>query len=418
MNHTPIPKRLHVVKKVRSKNKTFTFISLLIFILGVSVFTYSASEYAEVIRQTPKEVSIQNVPTPTPYYQNIALMGYGGGNHDGGSLTDSIVVARIDDKAKKVFLVSVPRDLWVDLPFDDNNGDPVGTKINAAYALGLDDNYYSKKPAEYKSDNGGGGKLAKYALKQVIGEDISHFAAVSFKAFTTLVDSLGGITIVRNTAFTDSWYPVEGKEKDTCEKSEEDLKAIEATMSGYLKEREFKCRYETITFEAGSTTLDGEKALKYVRSRHSETEGNDFSRSQRQRQVLLAIKDKLLSFSGVTAMADLATRMYKYIDTDYELSDIPSLISLFMSKKDYDIEPIALTDQNVLKNWTGPNGEYALVPQNGKGDFTLIEEYLKDRYFGMSEASATARFDAVANPTSSPSQAPQKTSVPSPKVSR
>ena len=394
--HTPLPRNFLNKKEKASKKSVVA--AMIVMISGLIAFLISASNYVEVVRHTPKEVSSRLIPTPTPYYQNIALMGYGGGTHDGGALTDSIVVARIDDRAKKIFLVSVPRDLWVELPFKDNNGDQVGTKINAAYALGLDDNYYSKKPAEYKSENGGGGKLAKYALKQVVGEDISHFAAVSFKAFTTLVDSLGGITITRKTTFTDPWYPIEGKEKETCDKSEEDLKAIEATMSGYLKEQEFKCRYESITFEAGTSTLDGEKALKYVRSRHSETEGNDFSRSQRQRQVLLAIKDKLLSFSGVTALADLATKMYKYIDTDYEISDIPALISLFMSKKDYEIEPIALTDQNVLENWTGPNGEYALAPQNGVGDFSLIHEYLKDRYYGFSEASASARFDSAANP--------------------
>lgn len=396
MTHTPLPKRF--LNKKERASKASVLAAMIIMTTGLVAFLASAINYANVVSNAPKEVSSRLIPTPTPYYQNIALMGYGGGTHDGGALTDSIVVARIDDRAKKIFLVSVPRDLWVELPFKDNNGEIVGTKINAAYALGLDDNYYSKKPVEYKSDNGGGGKLAKYALKQVIGEDINHFSAVSFKAFTTLVDSLGGITIVRNTTFTDPWYPIEGKEKDTCDKSEEDLKAIEATMSGYLKEQEFKCRFESITFEAGTITLDGEKALKYVRSRHSETEGNDFSRSQRQRQVLLAIKDKLLSFSGVASIADLASKMYKYIDTDYALSDVPSLISLFMSKKDYDVEPIALTDQNVLRNWTGPSGEYALVPQNGEGDFSLIQEYLKDRYYGMSEASATARFDAVANP--------------------
>ncbi|MFO0704205.1 MAG: LCP family protein [Patescibacteria group bacterium] len=398
MSHTPLPKHLlhkHIRRKSRRKEH---LVGASIAALGLIAFAFSAFSYASVVAQTPKEVSSRLIPTPTPYYQNIALMGYGGGDHDGGALTDSIMVARVDDRAKKIFLISVPRDLWVELPFNDNNGNPVGTKINAAYALGLDDNYYSNKPEEYSEKNGGGGKLAKYALKQVIGDDINHFVSVSFKAFETLVDSLGGITITRTTTFSDPWYPVDGKEKDTCGKSEDDLKAIEATMSGYLKEQEFKCRYETITFEAGTKTLDGKTALKYARSRHSETEGNDFSRSQRQRQVVLAIKDKLLSFSSIPAIIDLAGKMFKYVDTDYKATDIPGLISLFMAKKDYEVDAIALTDQNVLKNWTGPNGEYALVPQNKNRDFLLIQEWLKDRYWGMSEASATARFDLIANP--------------------
>lgn len=394
-SHTPLPKRF--LNKKEKASKASVIAAMIVMLAGLVAFFVSATNYVAVIKQTPKEVSSRLIPTPTPYYQNIALMGYGGGNHDGGALTDSIVVARIDDRAKKIFLISVPRDLWVEIPVK-KGGKLEGTKINAAYALGLDDNWYPNKPTEYKSENGGGGNLAKYALKQVVGEDVNHFTAVSFKAFTTLVDSLGGITISRKTTFSDPWYPIEGKEKETCDKSKEDLKAIEATMSGYLKEQEFKCRFETITFEAGTNTLNGEKALKYARSRHSETEGNDFNRSQRQRQVILAIKDKLISFSGIPALIDLAGKMYKYVDTDYELSDIPNIISMFMSKKDYEIDTVSLTDQNVLKNWTGPNGEYALVPQNGANDFSLIHEYLKDRYYGFSEASASARFDAVANP--------------------
>jgi polyisoprenyl-teichoic acid--peptidoglycan teichoic acid transferase len=366
---------------------------MCIAFLGIIIFALATYKYIETLSKAPQFMSASLTPSSIQRFQNIALMGYGGGDHDGGALTDSIVVARIDDRTKKIFLVSVPRDIWVKLPFEDNIGRPAEVKINSAYAIGLDDYYFSKKPDKFDNKNGGGGKLAKYVLTEVVGEPISNFISVSFEAFRNFVDSLGGITITRNTSFTDEMYPIEGKERDTCGKTEEDITAIEATLSGQLKEKEYACRYETLTFGVGSLTLDGETALKYVRSRHSETEGGDFYRSQRQRQVILAIKEKILSLDGVVAIAGFATKISRYIDTDYDIGDIPTLIKYFMARRDYTIESVALTDKNTLDHWTGPNGEYALIPKSGKDRFDIIHKYLLDRYRGYSEASATARME-------------------------
>src|SRR5438270_12435011 len=61
---------------------------------------------------------------------NLILLGYGGGNHDGAYLTDSIIAVHIDPKSQKVFLVSIPRDTWVKIPTDGNDGSY--SKINAA----------------------------------------------------------------------------------------------------------------------------------------------------------------------------------------------------------------------------------------------------------------------------------------------
>lgn len=370
---------------------------------GILLAIFAASKF-QTAGSNSLDFTAKLQPTPTPYYHNIALLGYGGGSHDGGALTDSIIVARIDDKAKKVFLVSIPRDLWIELPIEKNGG-MSGQKINAAYALGLDDAWFSQKPAEYRADNGGGGNLARYALEQVMGEKIEHFGAVSFQAFISFIDTLDGITITRETPFVDAWFPVEEKEKDTCEKSEDEIQQIEATLSGYLREQAYPCRYETLSLDVGTHTLDGTTALKYVRSRHSELEGGDFYRSQRQRQVVHAIKEKTLSISAVPKLIEFAQSIYQYIDTDYALEDIPELIQLALAKNDYAIESIALTNDNVLKDGVGPNGEYMLIPRTGEGDFRSIQEYLFDRYRGMSEASASAKFNAVLTPTATPKKA-------------
>lgn len=394
------PRKLQFRSKRKKGAAVKSFIAVIVALVGVVCAVYAASQF-KTFGAHSMEFTAKLQPTPTPYYQNIALLGYGGGSHEGGALTDSIIVARIDDKVQKVFLISIPRDLWIDLPIEKNGG-VSGQKINAAYALGLDDTWFPNKPTEYKVKNGGGGNLAKYALEKVIGEKIDHFAAVSFQAFTSFIDTLGGVTITRSTPFEDTWFPIEDKRDDTCDKSEEDLKQIEATLSGYLREQAFPCRYETLSLGVGTHTLDGETALKYVRSRHSEFEGGDFYRSQRQRQVVNAIKDKVLNVAAVPKLIEFAQSIYKYIDTDYTLEDIAGLIKLALAKKNYPIESIALTNENVLKDGVGPNGEYMLVPRTGEGDFTSIQQYLFDRYRGVSEASASAKFNAVLTPTATP----------------
>ncbi|MBP6994166.1 LCP family protein [Candidatus Woesebacteria bacterium] len=396
----PSPRKLQFRSKRKKGAQIKPFVAVIIAFFGVACAIYAASQF-KTFGTSSMEFTAKLQPTPTPYYQNIVLLGYGGGSHEGGALTDSIIVARIDDKVQKVFLISIPRDLWIDLPIEKNGG-MSGQKINAAYALGLDDTWFPNKPTEYRVNNGGGGNLAKYALEQVIGEKIDHFGAVSFQAFTSFIDTLGGITITRQTPFVDAWFPIEDKEKETCEKSEEDLKQIEATLSGYLREQAFPCRYETLSLGVGTHTLDGETALKYVRSRHSEFEGGDFYRSQRQRQVINAIKEKTLTIAAVPKLVEFAQSIYKYIDTDYTLDDVTNLIKLALAKKDYAIESIALTNDNVLKDGVGPNGEYMLIPRTGEGDFASIQQYLFDRYRGVSEASASAKFNSVLTPTATP----------------
>lgn len=396
------PRRLKFRSRRKSEGeKIKPLVAVFIAFAGILMAIFAASQFKTFESSGSLNFTAKLQPTPTPYYQNIALLGYGGGTHDGGALTDSIIVARIDDKVRKVFLISIPRDLWVELPIE-KNGEMSGQKINAAYALGLDDTWFPNKPTEYQVKNGGGGNLAKYALEKVIGERVSHFGAVSFQAFVSFIDTLGGITITRTTPFIDAWFPIEEKEKDTCDKSEEDLKAIEATLSGYLREQAFPCRYETLSLGVGTHTLDGSTALKYVRSRHSELEGGDFYRSQRQRQVVNAIKEKTLNIAAVPKLIEFAQSIYNYIDTDYILDDIAGLLKLALTKKDYDIESIALTNENVLKDGTGPNGEYMLVPRTGEGDFLPIQQYLFDRYRGISEASASAKFNSVLTPTPTP----------------
>jgi anionic cell wall polymer biosynthesis LytR-Cps2A-Psr (LCP) family protein len=136
----------------------------------------------------PQSSSVINftIPTPTPdplAPKNILLMGYGGGMHDGGLLTDTMIVAHIIPKQQLIILISVPRDLWVTLPITSSG---LNSKINAAFAYGSDTTAYTDRPANFTGINGGGA-LAEYAVTQVIGLSMDGYAAVSFDGFKSVL---------------------------------------------------------------------------------------------------------------------------------------------------------------------------------------------------------------------------------------
>ncbi|MEI6327566.1 MAG: LCP family protein [Candidatus Roizmanbacteria bacterium] len=378
------------------------FVALVLITVGSIGFILFTSQNRSSISFPIRAFVVAPSPTPTPYFHNIALLGYGGGDHEGGALTDSMIVARINDRDKKISLISIPRDTWIPLPLE-KGGAMVNQKINAAYAYGLDDTTYPGKQDIYKSKNGGGLALAKYALSSVIGEPIEHSVSVSFASFTALVDQLGGISVTRSFPFLDEWYPIDGKEKELCNHTVEDLPALTATLSGRLLEQEFPCRYEKLQLPTGTTTLNGQMALKYARSRKSDNEGGDFYRSQHQKQVIEGIKEKALSLNSFPGLVRIATSIGKYIDTDYSLTDLAGIIKEYMRKKDHTIESIALSNENVFIESSGPQGQYILEPIGGKKEWNDIHEYLQSRYSGMSDASASAQVKMKYVPTPTPS---------------
>src|SRR5258708_735105 len=175
---------------------------------------------------------------------NILLLGYGGGNHDGPYLTDSIIIAHIDPMQNKVLVISVPRDIWVKIP--TSGTDTTYLKINAAYEIGLDDQDYPDKQSQFKGA-AGGSNLAKYVIGQVTGMPIKYFIGVDFAGFVKTIDAIGGVDIDVETAFDDPQYPNEGHETDLCNHTKEEVPDLEkiATVSPQLA---YPCRYITLHF--------------------------------------------------------------------------------------------------------------------------------------------------------------------------
>lgn len=327
---------------------------------------------------------VQPTPTPDPNRPfSVLLLGYGGGTHDGGTLTDTILLVRVDPKQKKVFLVSIPRDLYVPLPLDPSAS--VSAKINTAYPYGYDQTQWKSRDTIYKGTHGGG-NLAKAAVGQVTGFPVDYFVAVSFDGFVKAIDTLGGVDVHVAHSFTDPYYPIEGKETDTCGLTKENIDALTATVSGYFLEQKFSCRFETLSFKVGTVHMDGTTALKYARSRHSDEFGGDFSRGIRQREVLVAARDKIMTIGFLPKVIPFISSLGNNIDTDIGRNDIQRFLSFASDYKSYSIRSIGLSDQNVLVAGTTDEGSYILEPKTGRTDWNTIHSFLQDAMNSTSSA--------------------------------
>lgn len=352
---------------------------VLTVIFGIMVLVYF--NYNRMVVKVNKSKEVTNItptatPTPDPLAPySILLMGYGGGTHEGGKLTDSIMLAQIRPRDEVVRLISIPRDLWVPIPISETEN--VSRKINEAYVIGLDDKKYPNKRAEFTGE-AGGGELSKYVIEQVTGIKADYFATIDFDGFVKIIDSLGGVEVKVARTFDDPYYPIEEKTDDTCGKSEEEIKAIEATMSGDKLDQQFSCRYENLHFDKGIQHMDGTTALKYARSRHSAVDGGDFNRAERQKLVVTAIRDKIMSIGFISKIIPTIQTLTRHITTDIDFTKMSELVTKISEVSGYKIISIALTNINVLTNARAATGQAILSPKLGETDFSEIKTFIEN----------------------------------------
>jgi len=275
---------------------------------------------------------------------NILLLGIAGDNHDGPNLSDSIIVANYNFVTNKITTISIPRDIWSNTLKD---------KINSAYAYGE-----AKKPKK------GGFILARAEVSAIIGLPIQYAAVIDFDKFKELIDFLGGITVDVENSFTDEKFPVTGKENDNCN-----------------GDKELKCRYETISFTKGKTTMNGETSLKFVRSRNAVgNEGTDFAREKRQQKLIDGVKDALIKkvlkpdLENYTKLYDLLNHLVKRDVTNQQLAFIAKNI---IFKGNLLQRKIALGENFFINPPLGDpdyNGLWVLAPKSG--NFDLIHNYI------------------------------------------
>lgn len=353
-------------------------IAIIASIFLIALVVFSLIKFMNFYRAiyTP---TISTTPTPEKNAFNVLILGYGGGKHDGAYLTDTMILVHVDTKKKKATLVSLPRDMWVKLPA--KSGDDIHMKINTVYEIELFPNDFPDVSPDHfgtKDD----ANFAKYIISQVTGLTIDGYVGIDFQAFQKAIDVIGGVDVDVEKSFTDEEYPIDGHEADLCGKTEKDLPDLLkiATDSPTLA---FPCRYEKITFQRGLNHMNGEMALKYVRSRHSLQDGGDFGRAARQQRLIEAVRNKVLSVDFITKVPSLIDEMQKYIKTDIAGDLFKKFLGEITSAKDYTITRFVLSDANYLKNAFSAGGQFILIPDNGADKWKDVQIGIKNEIEGI-----------------------------------
>lgn len=225
-------------------------------------------------------------PSPTatsqPEYAdalNILLLGTDARPGEQISRTDAIILVHLNPRLNRVSMLSVPRDLTVEVPGFGSN------KVNAAYAIG-----------EQQLGAGYGPSLAKATISRLVGVPVHNAVVVNFDGFRQIVDTLGGISIDVPQSIDDPYFPVDEYAGDV--------------------------RTMPVKFASGPQIMDGRTALTYARTRHAD---NDFGRNQRQQQVLMAIFDAIRAkglLSQLTSIDDYTSALRDAIRTDLSRSQL------------------------------------------------------------------------------------------------
>lgn len=296
---------------------------------------------------------------------NFLVMGIGGEGHDGPQLTDTIIFASYRPSDDAIGMMSLPRDMSVPIPGYGYR------KVNHANAYGE------------MEQVGGGPALATQVISDVLGEEINYYLRVDFDGFAEFIDAIGGVDIYVEQTFTDTNYPVDGKEYDECESwSAQPTTQLDTLDSSDLPETEltdtitqpeiivdYSCRFESVTFYEGWTHMDGTTALKFARSRHGNNgEGSDFARSARQQKIILAVKDKMMSvstFLNPSRINKMLDALENNIATNLNVWEIVRLAREFKS-----MNTSAITNHVIDASPASPlyatvlNGAYVLLPKN------------------------------------------------------
>jgi len=257
------------------------------------------------------------------------FLGIPGQKNNAPNLTDTLIVMSINQETKKGFLLSIPRDLLVKLPETNSY-----TKINALYQeTGL--------------------TVTQETLSKITGLDFDYNIVINLEGVKKIIDQVGGIDIFVEKDIYDPSFPGSNNS------------------------------YQVFAIKQGQHHLDGETALKYIRTRHDRN--GDFARMKRQQQILIALKEKISSLHPLWNLA-VVLNVWQTIKNHFKTNlSIKNIKKFWKMAKDVNLEKI---DFRVLEPTTGlliPDhailgGEeaYILKPKKGLNDYTEIQEYISN----------------------------------------
>ena len=283
--------------------------------------------------------------------------------HNGGDLTDSIMLLSLNTKTNTAFMLSIPRDFYVNIPGEGY------AKINEAYEDGETDHF---SEAGYPS--GGMGLLEK-TVSQVTGISIQYEALVNYGAVRDAVNAVGGVTVNIQS---------------------EDPRGLNDPSPDYGNNGKPLVDH----LSNGPHTINGVQALGLSRAR-GDTWGSygyalsDFTRTKNQRMVLLGLKDKATSLgtlSNPVKLGELFDSMGNNVKTDMTLGEVTRLYTLVKKVSNDKITSVGLNDagnKNLLASYTTRTGQSALIPAAGIDDFSGIQSYVQTIYSPPQPASSS-----------------------------
>lgn len=275
---------------------------------------------------------------------NVLMLGRGGGTHSAPDLTDTIIIASIDPVNHTSTMFSVPRDLWVTVP-------RAGVmKLNAAWQTG-EFKYIGKNTTGSTDPKAiqAGFDLVDETLGTVLGINIDYNVIVNFDAFKQGIDTVGGVDVN---------VPAD---------------LVDPTMA-------WENGNDPVLAHAGAQIFDGKKALTYVRSRET---SSDFARGERQRVVMMALKDKvdtLGTLSNPLKLSGLLNAFGNNVQTDLSIKNASRLYGIVKQVSDTSTTSVGLADAAAPLVTTGNiNGQSVVLPKAGLFNYAPIQNFVRSK---------------------------------------
>jgi polyisoprenyl-teichoic acid--peptidoglycan teichoic acid transferase len=245
-----------------------------------------------------------------------------------GFRTDTMMLISLDPATKSVGILSIPRDLYVDVP-----GYSELQRVNSPMVFGE-----LQRP-------GYGPLLTMQTVQYNLGMRVNDYVAVDFNAFITLVDDIGGVDINVPYNISDPSYP------------------------------DMYYGYDPLYISAGMQHMDGATALKFARTRHA---SSDFQRAERQQQVMMAVRDKILSLNMLPQLIIQTPSLFGQMSQDvYTGLNVDQLIQLAWYLKDVPKENIhtGVISNQYIMNYTTSQGAQVLIPNRSMLGELLINVF-------------------------------------------
>lgn len=330
------------------RKKIIILIVVVLVLLGLGFLVYKGYIFSHDFgfRFRPEELLVREEKSlkkdPTGKFTNVLLVGLDTRENTGLLNTDTIIMASYNYETNNITLLSIPRDFHVEI----EEGVSWYVRINSIYN------------AAEQEEEGAGIIALQDTVERVTGQEIQYYAMVDFKAFVEIIDTLGGVDVNVENSFTDYLYPLGDG-------------------------------YQTVSFEAGPQTMDGETALIYSRSRHSlqNNEGSDFARAKRQQKVIIALKDKLLSSEsltnpktllGILSSIDGNIRVSEFSTNDIEAGlELSKEFNENSGKSHSFVLDTSVGNYSLVEKKPMESGAYAIGPKIALGDYSDINDFVR-----------------------------------------